>query len=137
MVYPAWSENPYLTLIYLATIARGHPFRGTVGLDKLIDHLGTCGPDDVLHLHWTAPVCQAVADAAEARRRLDRFVAAVEEFRAAGGRLLWTIHNRLPHDVHHPELEVELQGFLARAADRVHVMSPSTVGRERCSHRGP
>lgn len=127
VAFPAWRENPYISITYLATISRGHDWYGATELDDLLTRLATCGDGDVLHLHWTAAVCQAAKSPIEARARRDRFVAEVTALQARGGRLLWTIHNRLPHDLRHRDLEIELCQFLADVADCVHAMSPSTI----------
>ena len=44
-----------------------------------------------------------------------------------GGRLVWTIHNVLPHDARHVWAEIQLGRLLASRADLVHVLSDVTV----------
>src|SRR5213594_1111916 len=59
----------------------------------------------VLHLHWLARVLRGVADEDEGLERVTSFVAALDAFRMAGGRIVWTVHNVLPHDTDHPALD--------------------------------
>lgn len=127
IAYPAWKENPYVGILYLATISRGTSWHGCSEFDDLLELLSDVREGDVFHLHWTASICQSRDTEEAGRARLDQFVAAVTAFRAAGGRLLWTVHNRLPHELRHEDLEIELCRFIADTADRVHVMSPSTI----------
>ncbi|WFR65949.1 glycosyltransferase [Curtobacterium flaccumfaciens] len=79
-------------------------------------------------MHWTAPIVQRTDDdLASAAARLDRFRSAVDAARSRGARLVWTIHNVLPHDARHLELELELNRYLAATADAVHVMNSATA----------
>jgi glycosyltransferase involved in cell wall biosynthesis len=57
---------------------------------------------------------------AELERRLDRFT-------AARGRLVWTVHNVVPHDATYPDAEVAVCRLLAERARLVHVLSPETL----------
>lgn len=129
IVFPGWKDNPYLNLMYLATDARNVPLRYPTLLESLLAQLRTAGRGSVLHLHWTAPIVQKVDDPREAADRMEQFVTALEAARARGLALVWTIHNSLPHELTHRELEIELCSYLARTADRVHVMLPGTRDR--------
>jgi glycosyltransferase involved in cell wall biosynthesis len=65
-------------------------------------------------------------DPSDARRSLQRTTAQLDRFCALGGRLVWTVHNALPHDLRHHTLEVELCRFLVARADVVHLLTPGT-----------
>jgi glycosyltransferase involved in cell wall biosynthesis len=122
-------NNPYQELLYADAVAAGvrvvptwYPmWRGFPRDDG--------GPltNQILHVHWTSAVLQRAAGTFSAYRRLDRFRTAIRDFRARGGRLFWTVHNLLPHDVRHRTLEGELFRFLAEQADRIHVLGPATA----------
>ncbi|WIE80445.1 glycosyltransferase [Curtobacterium sp. MCSS17_016] len=127
LVFPAYRDNPYLNLMLLAPRARGWNVLESLRLEHLEQHLGRFGAGDVFHMHWTAPIVQRDEDDLdEARLRLDRFRTSVDAARARGTRLVWTIHNVLPHDARHLELELELNRYLADVADAVHVMNAAT-----------
>lgn len=126
-VFPAYRDNPFLNLMLLAPRARGWNVLESLRLEQLEQHLGRLGTGDVFHMHWTSPIVQRNDDDLdEARARLDRFRTAVDAARTRGARLVWTIHNVLPHDARHLELELELNRYLADAADVVHVMNRDT-----------
>lgn len=128
VVFPAYRDNPYLNLMLLAPRAAGWNVVETLRLEQLEAHLGHLGAGDVFHMHWTAPIVQRADDDHEAARsRLDRFRNVVDAARSRGARLVWTIHNVLPHDARHLDLELELSHYLADAADVVHVMNRDTV----------
>jgi len=126
-VFPAYRDNPFLNLMLLAPRARGWNVLESLRLEQLEQHLGRLGTGDVFHMHWTSPIVQRNDDdLEEAQARLDRFRTAVDAARTRGARLVWTIHNVLPHDARHLELELELNRYLADAADVVHVMNRDT-----------
>lgn len=128
VVFPAYRDNPYLNLMLLAPRAAGWNVVETLRLEQLEAHLGHLGAGDVFHMHWTAPIVQRADDDHEAARsRLERFRGVVDAARSRGARLVWTIHNVLPHDARHVDLEHELSHYLADAADVVHVMNRDTV----------
>lgn len=83
--------------------------------------------DDVLfHLHWTSPIIQPARTPFEAVQRFDHFVARVKDLLARGGKLLWTVHNVLPHETRYRPIEGELARFLAAHASAIHVMGTGT-----------
>lgn len=120
--------NPYQDMLYLRLVADGvrvAPVRDVLGRPVLRDD-GRRLDGYLLHLHWTSAVVQVAADEEAARQRLDRFVAGVRDLRARGGKLAWTVHNVLPHELTYRDLELQLCRFLAAEADLVHVMGPAT-----------
>lgn len=126
LVFPAWRDNPYLNLLGLAAHAGGRRFLGATTYDSLLRQADRLRTGDVLHVHWTSPLLQEVEERAEADSRLEKLQALFEGLRARGIGLVWTVHNRLPHELRHPDAEVGLYRALARSADAVHVMAPST-----------
>jgi beta-1,4-mannosyltransferase len=119
VVYPAWRDNPYLNLLYLAVRGQGWQVDGTTELEDLLFEVSVLGRGDAVHLHWTQPVCQETPDAAEASDRLERLLAGLSAARGRGVVILWTVHNRLPHEMLHRELEVELMTRLAEIVTQV------------------
>jgi beta-1,4-mannosyltransferase len=74
----------------------------------------------VFHLHWEQPTYVAAADEAGAAGLAEDFLRALDFFRAAGGLLVWTLHNAAPHEERFPAVNAALQRGLARRADLVH-----------------
>lgn len=81
----------------------------------------------VINVQWTNPLVQKAKDPADAVRRRKKFIALLDGFLEAGGRLVWTIHNVLPHEVKYREDEILLCRFLADRATYVHVLSAETI----------
>jgi glycosyltransferase involved in cell wall biosynthesis len=80
----------------------------------------------VHHQHWTATILGPAGSRRDAERRCEAFLAEVDELRSLGGRVLWTIHNGLPHECSFPDVERRLQQGLADRADAIHVMCAET-----------
>ncbi len=70
---------------------------------------------------------QREASEAEARAALADFAALLERLRSGGVKLIWTVHNQLPHELEYRDVEIELTRLLARSSDAIHVMAPATV----------
>lgn len=126
-VFPAYSDNPYITLLTLAARARGYRFADSTSLEALERDCATLGRGDAVHLHWTSPIVQRAETADEAASRLARFRAAVDGASSRGAAVIWTLHNLLPHDVRHEAVELELCRYLADRADLLHGMTPDVV----------
>ncbi len=134
--WPLDRQNPFQALLTSRVEEQGIVH---VGMDRLADlddpvalpalaglreHAGATV---VLHLHWLARVLRDVASEVEGRERIDTFLGAIDAFRARGGRVVWTVHNILPHDSRFPALDLELRRAVVERADVVHVLSAGTV----------
>ncbi|WP_309133839.1 glycosyltransferase [Cellulomonas sp.] len=126
-VAPVARGNPYQALLYHSFAEEGI---ATVALNRAqsFTALGDLAGDHpvVAHLHWLSFVLGSATDPRDAAQTLRRFETDVDEFLASGGRLVWTVHNRLPHDARFVDLEVELRNLVSARADVVHVMSRAT-----------
>jgi glycosyltransferase involved in cell wall biosynthesis len=130
------AENPFQALLTRHAEEAGIV---TVGMDRLADlddpaalpALVALRSSEravvVLHLHWLARVLRGVADETEGLERVSSFVAALDAFRMAGGEIIWTVHNVLPHDTPYPALDRALRKAVVARSELVHVLSAGTV----------
>lgn len=125
-VFPAWGGNPYLVAMELAPRSSRFEIVPTVAFHELLRSMRQLGRGDILHIHWTSPILQNAPSRRHARRRLARFTPALRRLRRRGVSVLWTIHNRLPHELNYREEEIALYRLLADQANRVHIMAPDT-----------
>ncbi|MDQ2964904.1 MAG: hypothetical protein M3R57_03555, partial [Chloroflexota bacterium] len=110
--HPVARMNPYQSLLYSRTWEHGIasiPLYHLDDLDDVVAVASAAGARVMLHLHWTNRVLDDSPNEAAGRVALDRFVARLDRFIAAGGSLAWTVHNALPHDARMPALESALQ----------------------------
>jgi beta-1,4-mannosyltransferase len=134
-VWPLDAQNPFQALLTSRFEEAGLV---PVGMDRLADlddpvalpalaALRADGVHVVLHLHWLARVMRGAESEAAGRERVAAFFAALDAFRAVGGRLVWTAHNVLPHDTAFPDVDADLRRGVVARADVVHVLSEGTV----------
>jgi len=138
-VWRIWRRTPRRTLYFAPDYRKFNPFQSMlntalgpgittvpVPAKGLVQGLRDAEAGSVFHLHWTAPVLQWSKGHAEAEQSLADFVDALAGFQARSGKLIWSIHNALPHDSPFPDLDLDLARVLAERADRIHVLSPET-----------
>lgn len=125
--FPDYREdNHYQTMLFSAAREFG------VSIQALENPIGT-PPDDmagtarVWNLHWTAPLFAGITGEEQARARVANLVDRLRVFRLHGGIVVWTVHNRAPHENKFPIAEAELQAALAEQSDHVHVMCAQTA----------
>jgi hypothetical protein len=126
--HPVARMNPFQALLYRAAWGAGVaplPMTNLAELDAVAG-LASLGVQVVLHLHWTNTVLAGVPAEGVANASAE-FLAQLDRFRAAGGRLAWTVHNVLPHDSVRPDDEVALQRAILDRADAVHILAADTV----------
>ena len=132
-VFPDYSAaNPYQKML---NARLGDVDAYAVPVRQLLPHLTTRtqrpGDPGVLNLHWTSPILQPADGPFRARLRLTQYTRLLDAFIARGGRLVWTVHNVLPHDVRYRRSEIELARVLADRADVIHVLTEATLDEVR------
>lgn len=133
---------PQRALHYFPDYNRANPYQGMlfaglgavdaypVAVADVIEHLenrSVASVPGILNIHWTTPILQYANGPFRAAIELDRFSAALHKFRTAGGRLVWTLHNVLPHEARHVWAETQLAQLLADRADAIHALSEITA----------
>jgi GT2 family glycosyltransferase/glycosyltransferase involved in cell wall biosynthesis len=126
--YPDYSStNPYQQLLYRDFSSffsvRAGDIRQALALQKKSDLKRPV----VFHLHWTSVIIGNASTRSQAANQLTSFLEAIQAFLDNGGRLIWTIHNILPHEVNFPDLELELCQRLGELASCIHVHSARVV----------
>ncbi len=134
--------SPHRALHYFPDYNRANPYQGMlfaglgaidaypVAVADVIEHLenrSVASVPGILNIHWTTPIMQYALGPFRAAIELDRFSAALHKFRSAGGRLVWTLHNVLPHEARHVWAETQLAQLLADRADAIHALSEITA----------
>lgn len=126
LVFPAWRDNPFLNLLSLSARSSGYRFLDATNFNKLLEQADRLQDRDIFHLHWTYPLLQNAPSEEGARARLSQFSEMLQSLRQRGVTIIWTIHNRIPHELHYREPEIELHHLLASEADAIHIMAPDT-----------
>jgi beta-1,4-mannosyltransferase len=127
--HPHYHSNPFQKLLY-SGLRTGEEV--AIGVSDILANPISRDPGGsltgrVLHLHWLDRVLQDSAHLDEATQRFAQFRRMIGDLKTRGARVVWTVHNALPHEVRYRDLEIELCQFVADQADAIHVMSPHTI----------
>ena len=127
--YPVVRGNPFQALLYSRLSGAGLTAVPTYDIDTTLtvaQEISGSGLDYVVHIHWLNVVMAKADDEATAREQLKTYLERLHALKDQGARLMWTVHNVLPHETRFPDLEAELRQGVVAAVERVHVMSPRT-----------
>lgn len=128
--WPDYSTaNPYQRMLYARTAEHAEVMAGDIdlALDAARSRDGGADGQVVFHLHWLNRITEAARSADEAAQAATAFLAKLKDFRSAGGRLVWTIHNVISHDLPFADVETSLAQEIADIADAVHVHSRASL----------
>lgn len=125
---PHFIGNPYQALL---TMAMPDQDIAAVGAASVTDGVRAIrsahhASDRVLHLHWLNGVLSGASTSAEARQRVDGFERQLDAVKRDGVRVVWTMHNVLPHESVFTDQEVRIRELIVDRADLVHVMNPDS-----------
>jgi len=124
---PLVRNNPYQAMLYSAGWQQGIASLPLPSLAMLEQTNALIGRADVwLHVHWTNMVLGRTTSRSEAGRRAERFDAQLARFVRSGGKIVWTVHNVLPHERLFEDLEIAVCASLAERATIIHVLNEKT-----------
>ena len=128
--WPDYSRaNPYQRLLYQKAQERCEIMGGDI--EAALQAIRQVGPEDspnvTFHLHWLNRLLNDAKSLGEASDRAQAFLSKLREFKFCGGRLVWTIHNTLSHDLPFPQVERSLAREIVALADAVHVHCVESV----------
>ena len=126
VAFPYYNDNPYLDLLYTDARAKGVRIDKSTSVDDAVGQIHELGHGDLIHLHWTTPICQPFPSAQIALRHTMRFCKSVRTAQRRGARFIWTIHNIYPHELPYPRLESLLTRWILRSADDIIVLTKNT-----------
>lgn len=111
----------------LAPRSAGYEVEAVGRLAELRRRANHLSAGDVIHVHWTSPILQRASSERDAARLARDFDRVVRRAARRGVAIVWTVHNRLPHDLTYRGSEIALYRSLAANADAIHVMNRRTA----------
>lgn len=120
-----YKGNAYHRALYCALGKRYAAERGDV--DSAHEHL-VAGDGRLLHIHWEEHTLRSARTQREAKALVDRACGQIEAYGRAGGRVIWTVHNLMPHELEHHSVFLTFRQRLGQLAHRIIVHSPEAVG---------
>ncbi|WP_460454120.1 glycosyltransferase family 4 protein [Arenimonas aestuarii] len=126
---PVAQMNPFQRLLYSRAAENGFAVVPALRFQHL--DVASWAGRSVIHLHWLATLLDGVSTEAAASQRIEGFRADLARWKQAGHRILWTMHNVLPHDCDIPEAEIALRRVIVEGADVIHLLSRSSADEAR------
>lgn len=115
-------DNPYQALLAEALYPEGTKVFFPKGYRRVLPVFRAVHDQviliDILHLHWLNPYLKGNNLVAKAVYAL-KFLLDVLLTRAVGKKIVWTIHNTLPHDTQFPRLELWTRRLFVKLVDRI------------------
>lgn len=122
--YPDYRRsNPYQSLLYAALPSRRAVFEDLAAAHARLRRKG----NGIFHLHWTAPLFKGIWTEETFYEHAKAYLEQLTAYQADGGRILWTIHNVLPHVRLFKEAEIWFRAQLAEVVDRIHVHDAAAI----------
>lgn len=122
--YPIAQGNPFQAIYYSQFLVNGVV---PVGVAAIADVSSFRLPVNAFfHLHWLGGVIGDTENEDVAHERIQIFLAQIETMKSNGIKIIWTVHNILPHDSKLKEAQTKLRVELIKLADIIHIMNEDT-----------
>lgn len=130
---PVARMNPYQALLYSSFAEENIAIAELIPVNNFKEITRTAGfsKRTAVHFHWINFVLQGASSKENAAWRVGKFLKEIDDLRSAGVLVVFTIHNKVPHDVEYPDEELNLQQGLIDRADIIHIMSRSAIASMR------
>lgn len=128
---PHMHGNPFQDLMYSKFSEVGInviSHRTIAGAIKAVEK--STAKEKILHFHWLNVVLSDVPDS-DLQKHIREFESQLIRAKKAGAKIVWTVHNVLPHDGFQVENSIKVRKLIVAFADMVHIMNPDTV--EKCA----
>jgi glycosyltransferase involved in cell wall biosynthesis len=109
-------SNPYQKLLYSAI---GSSYRVEKGSPKMALEALRRDGRGIFHIHWEESELIHCDTQYTARRARDAYLEQLGEYCRAGGTLVWTVHNLLPHELKYVQTFTTFRRRLAALASRI------------------
>jgi len=122
---PVASMNPFQRLLYSGAARAGFAVVPTLKFENLGQ--ANWQGRSIIHLHWLASVLKGSTTEHEAKERLKIFSHNLGFWKDNGHKIVWTMHNLMPHNTINTEAELELRKIIVKSADAVHLLSKDSL----------
>jgi glycosyltransferase involved in cell wall biosynthesis len=122
--YPIAQGNPYQAMYYSEFLVNGVV---PIGINKIENITSFRLPvNSFLHLHWLGGIIGDAENEKIANERVEEFISRIIGIKSNGVKIVWTVHNILPHDSTLKEAQIHLRKELIKLADIIHIMNEET-----------
>lgn len=119
--FPNYSGgNPYQKLLYKPLVDLNWKVAPS-SISSLLQTKSIDYSKTIFHMHWLNAIYSDCSNNDDAWDKINIFIEEITNFQKLGGKIIWTIHNHIPHENRFPEQDLRLRHFLAETADRIHL----------------
>ena len=123
--YPISIGNPFQSLYYSKFMENGVV---PIGTNNLANVASIRWPGKLsLHLHWLGNIIGDTESKTVANQRIDDFLIQIDTMKENGFKIIWTVHNILPHDAMLQDCQIRLRVELVKRCDIIHTMCNDTI----------
>lgn len=122
LAWPAFANakhNPYNSLLY-------NGMEGNIDVVEYSHKRAVLQSFDILHIHWPDGFINQKSLAVTLRRMAILFVVTIVA-KLRGAKIVWTVHNLLPHDPHHPRLALRFLTWFSARVDGLIFLSRNSM----------
>ena len=119
-------SNPYQSLLYASISDTYEAAPGSIHTALWEQSQAALDETVAFHLHWEDAIYKHASVGSQAKV-IELFFKTLETFKRRGGALIWTVHNKQPHDLADKSLHREVCRRVAGLADAVHLHSPGAA----------
>ena len=119
--YPIAQGNPFQSLYYSEFLSNGSLPIGVKNIEDIVSY--RLPINSFFHLHWLGGVIGDTENSNVAEVKVESFIAQIKRIKSNGVKIIWTVHNILPHDSKLKETQVKLRVELIKIVDIIHIMN--------------
>ena len=123
--YPVAQMNPFQSTLYGASKDAGYMILPAFALHD-VDTIRWKGRS-IIHLHWLTQILRGVDDFHEGTKKIYAFIEMLDRWQQHGYKIVWTMHNVLPHNAANVKLESYLREKLVQKVDAIHIMNRNSI----------
>jgi len=123
--HPIAQGNPFQSLYYSEFLSNGSLPIGVKNIDDIVSY--RLPINSFFHLHWLGGVIGDSENTDVAESKIESFIAQIKRIKSNGVKIIWTVHNILPHDSKLKNMQVKLRVELIKIVDIIHIMNTDTI----------
>tara|TARA_B100001564_G_scaffold316767_1_gene292329 strand:- start:277 stop:1467 length:1191 start_codon:yes stop_codon:yes gene_type:complete len=123
--YPIAQGNPFQAIYYSEFLSNGSLPIGVKDIEEITSY--RLPINSFLHLHWLGGVIGNTENTEVAESKIESFISKIKRIKSNGVKIIWTVHNILPHDSKLKKAQIKLRVELIKIADIIHLMNDETI----------
>ncbi len=123
--YPIAQGNPFQAIYYSEFLSNGSLPIGVKDIEEITSY--RLPINSFFHLHWLGGVIGNTENTEVAESKIESFISKIKRIKSNGVKIIWTVHNILPHDSKLKKAQIKLRVELIKIVDIIHLMNDETI----------